>query len=278
MAQDPFEARHEAVLEKLIKVAQADDRIVAAWLQGSRADGSADPFSDIDLYIAISDEAYDSFDRLEFIEQAANVLVHAELPGKLGFVCLLEGPVKLDMLIEKASAVGQPKRPAAKMLIDKGNVESKLITGWTPTHEDVGSGVDQLLRMTFQGASWPVRLLRRGQWMTHTYSEMTLIHSVIVPLLLAPHDARTFHRNPMTLERLLPRAEREEVDTLAGDVLTALVSRSFEKAYSVHLRITDMLGRAGRAACETFDLEFPEAAEQEALRFYEREWPRNSDD
>lgn len=278
MAQDPIEARHETVLEKLIEVAEADDRVVAAWLQGSRADGSADPFSDIDFYIAISDEAYDSFNRLEFIEQAANVLVHAELPGNLGVVCLLEGPVKLDMLVEKASAVGQTKRPAAKMLIDKGNVESKLITGWTPTHEDVANGVDQLLRTTFQGASWPIRLLRRGQWMTHTYSEMTLIHSVIVPLMLAPSDPRVFQRNPMTRERLLPKAEREEIDTLARDVLTALASRSFEKAYSAHLRITDSLGRAGRGACERFDLEFPEAAEQEALRFYEREWPRNSDD
>ena len=277
MAQDPIEARHEAVLEKLIEVAEADDRVVAAWLQGSRADGSADPFSDIDFYVAISDEAYDSFDRLEFIEQATEVLVHAELPGNLGIVCLAQGPVKLDLLVEKASTVGQTKRPAAKMLVDKDNVESKLVTGWTPTREDVANGVDQLLRMTFQGASWPIRLLRRGQWMTHTYSEMTLIHNVIVPLMLAPSDPRVFQRNPMTRERLLPEAEREEIDTLASDVLTALASRSFEKAYSVHLRITDMLGKAGRTACEAFGLEFPEAAEQEALRFYEREWPRNSD-
>ncbi len=274
MAQDPFEARHEAVLAKLIKVAQADDRIVAAWLQGSRADGSADPFSDIDFYVAISDEAYDSFNRLEFIEKATEVLVHAELPGNLGIVCLAQGPVKLDLLVEKASTVGQTKRPAAKMLIDKDDIESKLVTGWTPTREDVANGVDQLLRMTFQGASWPVRLLRRGQWMTHAYSELTLIHSVIVPLMLAPTDPRVFQRNPMTSERLLPKAEREEIDTLGRDVLTALASRSFEEAYSAHLRITDMLGRTGRAACETFDLEFPEAAEQEALRFYEREWPQ----
>ena len=273
MPLDPIEARHEAVLAKLIEAAEAEDRVVAAWLQGSRADGTADPFSDIDFYIAIKDEAFDSFDRIEFIERAAHVLVHAELPGNLGVVCLLQGPVKLDLLVEEASAVGQINRPAAKMLVDKDDVESKLVTGWRPAREDVARGVDQLLRMTFQGSSWPVRLLRRGQWMTHAYSEIVLIHNVILPLMLAPNDARVFQRNPMTRERLLPPADREAIDALATEVLDALASRSLPKAYEAHIAISTALGRAGRAACEEFGLEFPEAAEREALQFYEREWP-----
>lgn len=274
MALDPIEARHEAVLTKLIEAAKADDRVMAAWLQGSRADGTADPFSDIDFYIALRDEAYESFDRLEFIEQAAHVLVHAELLGNLGVVCLLQGPVKLDLLVEKASAVGQMNRRATKMLVDKDDVESKLVTGWTPSLEDVANEVDQLLRMTFQGSSWPVRLLRREQWMTHAYSEIVLIHNVILPLMLAPNDLSVFQRNPMTRERLLPPAEREEIDALATQVLDALSARSLPKAFEAHIAISAALGQAGRAACEKFGLEFPEAAEQEALRFYEQEWPR----
>ena len=273
MALDPIEARHEAVIEKLIQAAEADDRVVAAWLQGSRADGTADPFSDIDFYVALKDEAHDSFDRLEFIEQASQVLVHAELPGNLGVVCLLEGPVKLDLLVEQASTVEQSSRPAVKMLVDKDDVGSKLVTGWTPSREDVARQIDQLLRTTFQGASWPVRLLRRQQWMTHAYSEIYLIHNVILPLLLAPNDARVFHRNPMTRERLLPRTDREAIDSLATRVLQSLAARSLPRAYEAHIAVSTALGRAGRAACETFGLEFPEAAEQEALRFYEREWP-----
>ena len=273
MALEPIEARHEAVLTKLIEAAEADDRVMAAWLQGSRADGTADAFSDIDFYIALSDETYESFDRLEFIERAAPVLVHAELPANFGVVCLLEGPVKLDLLVERASAVEHVKRPAAKMLVDKDDVESKLVTGWAPAREDVAKQIDQLLRMTFQGASWPVRLLRRGQWMTHAYSEIVLIHNVILPLTLAPDDARVFQRNPMTRERLLPPADREAIDHLAAQVLSALASRSLPDAYEAHIAISAALGQAGRAACEAFGLEFPEAAEQEALRFYEREWP-----
>jgi hypothetical protein len=160
---------------------------------------------------------------------------------------------------------------ADRLLVDKAGV--KLKTGWEPTREDVARQVDSIIRVTLQGASWPVRLLRRGQWMTHAFSELTLIHSIIVPLMLVQHDARAFHRNPMTRERLLTDDERASVDLLAREVLTALAARSSQASLQAHLRISEAIGRVGRAACAAFGLEFPEAAEQEAHRFYLREWP-----
>jgi len=268
---EPIAARHDAVIERLTEAVRADQRVVAAWLQGSRADGSADAFSDIDYYVAIEDEAFNSFDKLEFIGRAAQVLVHAELLGQYGVVCLLEGPVKLDFISERASAAPNTPRPAVNLLVNKAGVVLK--TGWEPSRADVARQLDLTIRMTLQGASWPVRLLRRGQWMTHAFSELTLIHSVIVPMMLVQHDARAFHRNPMTRERLLTDEQRTEVDSLAGEVLTALASRSPEASLQAHLRIHEAIGRAGRAACAAFGLDFPEAAEQEARRFYEREWP-----
>lgn len=91
--------------------------------------------------------------------------------------------------------------------------------------------------------------------------------------MLVQHDARAFHRNAMTREHLLTDEQRAEVDSLAHEVLTALAARSPEASLQAHLRIVDVMGQAGRAACAAFDLEFPEAAEHEARRLYEREWP-----
>ena len=268
---EPIAARHDAVINSLTEAARADQRVIAAWLQGSRADGSADAFSDIDYYVAIEDEAFNSFDKLEFIGQVARVLVHTDLFGQYGVACLLEGPVKLDFFVERASTAPQLPRPAVKLLVEKTPVMLK--TGWEPSRQDVARQVDSIIRTTLQGASWPVRLLRRGQWMTHAFSELTLIHSVIVPLLLVQHDARAFHRNAMTRERLLTGEQRTQVDALAHEVLTALAARSPEASLQAHLRIVDAMGQAGRTACTAFDLEFPEAAEREARRLYEREWP-----
>jgi predicted nucleotidyltransferase len=268
---EPIAARHDAVIEHLTAAARSDERVVAAWLQGSRADGSADAFSDIDYYVAVEDEVFNTFDKLAFVGQAARVLVHAELFGQYGVVCLLEGPVKLDFIAERASAVPNIPRPAAKLLVDKSGISLK--TGWEPSREEVARQVDSTIRTTLQGASWPVRLLRRDQWMTHAFSELMLIHNVIVPLMLVQHDRRAFNRNPMTRERLLTGEQQAAVDKLARDVLSALAGRSMHATLEAHLRISEAIGRAGRDACAAFGLEFPEAAEQEALRFYEREWP-----
>ena len=270
-AIEPIAARHDAVIDSLTDAARADQRVMAAWLQGSRADGSADAFSDIDYYVAVEDEAFSSFDKLEFINQVAEVLVHAELFGQYGVACLLEGPVKLDFFVERASTAPQLPRPAVKLLMERAPLMLK--TGWEPSRQDVARQVDSTIRTTLQGASWPVRLLRRGQWMTHAFSELTLIHNVIVPLMLVQHDARAFHRNAMTRERLLTAEQRAEVDSLAQELLTALAARSPEASLRAHLRIVDVMGQAGRTACAAFDLEFPEAAEREARRLYEREWP-----
>ena len=272
---DPIAVRHEAVLERLTQAARDDERIVAAWLQGSRADGTADAFSDIDFYIAVSDDAFAQFDTLAFIERVAPVLVHFQPPFVPGLiVCLVEGPVKLDVVVEKASALEQAERPAVKVLVDKTDVASKLRASGEPGEQEIARRVDELIRITWQGATWPVRLLRRGQWMSHAYSELSLIQSVIVPLMLAQHDRRVFFRNQLTRERLLHERERQEVDGLAQEVLRALASRSLAHAYRAHMRIHEVFARVARAACASFELEYPESAEREVVRFYEREWPR----
>jgi hypothetical protein len=77
----------------------------------------------------------------------------------------------------------------------------------------------------------------------------------------------------MTRERLLPEAERRELDGLAKETMSALASRSLAEAYRSHLQVHETLSRVARAACVTFGLEYPEAAERETLAFYEREWP-----
>jgi predicted nucleotidyltransferase len=272
VVDEPIAARHEAVIERLTEAAQRDERIAAAWLQGSRADGSADAFSDIDFYVAVTDEAFDAFDKLAFISQAARVLVHLDpYPGLT--ICLLEGPVKLDFMVEKLSRIADSKRPAAAMLVDKADLSGQLQTGWEPDEREIARRVDEALRVTFQGASWPVRLLRRGQWATYAYSEMMLIVGTIVPLLLVQRDRRAFVRNAMSRERLLTDDERREIHKLTNETLRALAAESLAEAYRAHVRICDVMGRVGRAACTAFSVAFPEAAEAEALRFFEREWP-----
>lgn len=273
MDVEPIAARHDAVIERLVEAAQRDERIVGAWLQGSRADGSEDLFSDIDFGIAVADKDFDAFDKLVFVSQAAEVLIHAEpFPGLIA--CLLEGPVKLDFFAEPDSRVGGAPRPAVRVLVDKTDVASRIKTGWRPEAATLVRQVDTILRTTFQGGTWPVRLLRRDQWATYAFTEMSIIVGTIVPLMLVERDVRAFARNSISRERLLTANERREIDTLSTGVVCATADRSTPDAYRAHLGIVATLGRVGRAACAQFGLEYPAAAEAELLRFYECEWPR----
>lgn len=49
---------HRSVLDRFVALCRADDRIVAAFIGGSVARGSADEHSDLDLYVIASDQGF----------------------------------------------------------------------------------------------------------------------------------------------------------------------------------------------------------------------------
>ena len=64
-----IEQNRQAVIQRFVVVAQADERVVAAFLGGSYARDATDAYSDIDFGLITRDEAYDDFfaDREAFI-------------------------------------------------------------------------------------------------------------------------------------------------------------------------------------------------------------------
>ncbi|HJS29605.1 MAG TPA: aminoglycoside 6-adenylyltransferase [Anaerolineales bacterium] len=54
----PFNSTHREVVDRFLDACQADERIVAAFLSGSYARGTADEFSDLDLNLIAADGDY----------------------------------------------------------------------------------------------------------------------------------------------------------------------------------------------------------------------------
>ena len=52
---------NQAVVDRFVTACQADGRIVAAFLGGSHAKGTADQYSDLDLYLITTDEDFEDF-------------------------------------------------------------------------------------------------------------------------------------------------------------------------------------------------------------------------
>jgi predicted nucleotidyltransferase len=67
---------HQVVINRFVAACQADERVVAAFLGGSYARGTADAYSDLDLSLITTDAAYEEFytTREAFIRQLGEPL------------------------------------------------------------------------------------------------------------------------------------------------------------------------------------------------------------
>jgi predicted nucleotidyltransferase len=277
MLSSSFESRRDAAVEHLLALVQSDERLVALWLQGSLADGTADPLSDIDAYIAVRDGDFDEVysARMDLIGRVAPVLISTEDPALHMINCLLEGPVKLDLFLTKESQAPEVERPAVRMLVDKVGLGPRLRRGWTPPVERAGRMIDSYFRGTFQGGMWPVRLLLRGQLTTFAMTELLLVNDFLVAFMIAQVDPAHLFKNRFSIPRHLPEAKRREVETLGAAVAVAVAARDLPAMRDVHLRIVDAVLREGRAAYASLGLSYPMTGEQEQAirRIYLDNWP-----
>jgi hypothetical protein len=274
----PFAARRRDTIEKAAAIFAADPRILAGWLEGSLADGSADSFSDIDLYLCVTEAAWDDVwpTRRTLIERVAPILAAADVMGVFGIGCLLEGPVKLDVFFERESTLASKRRVAVKRLWGPDTIFECLRIG-----DDLGDGaIARALEHTvmgfLQGATWPVRMLAREQQRTFLFSEMFVIENGIVPLMLLESDRRAFHRNMFTRAKILGPEQHAQYARLMDEIIAAVRDDDREAMLAVHLEIHRMLCRLGRAAFARYSLSFPPRVEDEMVAFYSREWPRRA--
>lgn len=113
----PASEQQQAVLRRFVALCAQDERVVAAFLGGSLAAGSADEWSDLDIYLITTDEAFQDFlhGRKAFIQRLGQLvfledfgLTHTLFfvfadgtEGELGFgsesrfLAMHEGPYKV---------------------------------------------------------------------------------------------------------------------------------------------------------------------------------------
>jgi predicted nucleotidyltransferase len=272
-------SRREALLNRLVELTKADSRIAALWLQGSLARGDHDPYSDIDAYLAIDDADFADIwnARAQMLAKIARPLAWSDAtsPGLKAIHALLEGGVKLDLFFEPLSQLEQTRRPAVHVLYDAEGCAPRPLTGFEAPTEAIAYIVSIIIRMTRQGATWPLRLLHRSQWSTLAMMEVDLINAQIAQLMAVQRDPANFYMNPFTLYRLLDAAQQAEIDRLTERALAAVSRRDTAALKVVHLEVYDALVREGRAACSALGAPYPlgQAEEADLRALLEAEWP-----
>lgn len=121
--------RRDRILATLEDVLRADERVLAAWLEGSFGRGTADAWSDIDLHVVIRDDAL-----ARWLEQRDDlyrrlgrpVLVMPSSASEKGDYqgVIFAGPVWVDLAIHPASTA--MREPDTRFLFDRAAVPVRL--------------------------------------------------------------------------------------------------------------------------------------------------------
>ncbi|MGH7925929.1 MAG: hypothetical protein ACREQH_15200 [Candidatus Binatus sp.] len=271
----PFSIRRGRLIDRAVAILSTDARFPAGWLEGSLADGSSDSYSDIDLHLSVVESAWDEVwnGRRSVIERIAPILASLDIMGIFGVGCLMAGPVKLDVFFEREGSLQSMQRVAVKRLWGAPEIFERFKMG-----DDLGdAAIKHALEFNvlgfLQGATWPVRILARGQIETWLFDEILLVETAIVPVMLLETDRRAFHRNMFTRAKLLRQDQRGECARLVDRIVKAVRDGSRIAMRDVHIELHHRICELAGAAFEKYGLKFPPHMEQEMAEFYEREWP-----
>lgn len=111
-----YARRRDDLLARIVRTLQTDSRVVAVFLSGSFGRGVADAWSDLDLHLAVEDEALPGFldDRHSLYHRVGEpTLIQGEMasnamPGSLFQLVLYPGPIEVDWTIGPVSQATRP--------------------------------------------------------------------------------------------------------------------------------------------------------------------------
>jgi predicted nucleotidyltransferase len=121
------QTQYAALVDRLVAVGRADDRIRALLVYGSHARDEADAFSDLDIGIVVADAAYDDFlaDREDFVRALGEPLLVEDFGNPTNLHVILADGVDLELIVGRESGLrlDEPFR----VLFDRADVVERAL-------------------------------------------------------------------------------------------------------------------------------------------------------
>ncbi len=143
--QQPY--HQQVIVNRFVAACQADERVVAAFLGGSYARGTADAYSDLDLCLVTTDEAYDDFftGREAFIRLLGEPLFLGDFNG-YGFdmvTFIFDDGTEGELLLGRQSHFIHIHGGPYRVLLDKKSILAGVVFPW---YEPAQAGQIETLR------------------------------------------------------------------------------------------------------------------------------------
>jgi len=166
----PMPAGYTELFGRVLRAAESDDRVRAAWLTGSVGRGVADAGSDLDVVLAIAPEFFDDFTGAwrEWLGRVTPVVLARELPRLPGsFSSVTPDCLRLDVVAEPAGAARPADLAGRLLVLQKDGGAPVLVPGAEPAAAGPSQArltelAEEFLR---QMTIFPAAVVARQDWL-----------------------------------------------------------------------------------------------------------------
>ena len=159
---------YRVLFRRLLDTAAGDERIRAVWLSGSLGRGVADAGSDLDVVLAVADDAFDEFVAgwRAWLARVTPTVLARELPGLPGsWYSLTPACERLDVVTERA-ARPRGARQARLLVLDRdGAFGAPAGPPAAPAGPDAGRLAGLAEEFLRQQAIFPAAVVARADWL-----------------------------------------------------------------------------------------------------------------
>jgi len=208
----PLSPNHQTVVNRFAAAGRADERIVAAFLGGSYARGAADAYSDLDLYLITTDEAYEGFlaRRETFIRRLGEPLFLEDFGTPYACFYILAGGAEGELWIGRESRFKQIHGGPYRTLLDKNGILADVI--FPRPEADPAAQTETLRRQItwfWHDLSHFITAMGRGQ-LWWAYGQLEALRHYCINLARLSHyfnDAEVGEEPYFKIEQALPVAQ-----------------------------------------------------------------------
>jgi len=214
----PLPLNHKDILDRFVAACQMDPRIVAAFLGGSYAQDKADTYSDLDLYLIVTDEAYEDFlsEKGDFVHLLGEPLFLEDFGLSHGYLFILANGTEGEFWIGRVSRFKHIHAGSYKVLLDKKSILKNAVF---PRHEADPAGQLETLKKQidwfWHELAHFIKAMARGQ-LWFAYGQLEEMRKICVNLARLKYDysdARVGEEPYFKIEQALPIGQLSPLQT-----------------------------------------------------------------
>ena len=181
---------HKKITDRFRTACKADERVVAAFIGGSYAEDNADEFSDLDLYLITTDEAYDEFlaYREKFVRLLGEPLFLEDFGEPHALFCTFSDNSEFELWVGHESSFNHIYSGSYIMLLDKKEI---LVNVVFPHHEAEFIEQVEVLRQQvnwfWHEVSHFIKAMGRGQ-LWFAYGQLEAMRQICINLARLKHN------------------------------------------------------------------------------------------